>query len=43
VELGAVYEPNPVERASYDEAYGLYRAAYAALEPVFDREEGTAR
>ena len=43
VELGASYEPNPGARASYDEAYGLYRAAYAALEPVFDRKEGTAR
>jgi xylulokinase len=42
VELGASYEPNAAARAAYDEAYGLYRAAYAALEPVFDREEATA-
>jgi xylulokinase len=39
VELGAGYEPNDADRAAYDEAYGLYRAAYAALEPVFDRKE----
>ena len=42
VELGAAYEPDPATRAAYDEAYGLYRAAYAALEPVFDREEAAA-
>jgi len=42
VELGATYEPDPAARAAYDEAYALYRAAYAALEPVFDREEATA-
>ncbi len=39
VELGAGYEPNDADRTAYDEAYGLYRAAYAALEPVFDRKE----
>jgi xylulokinase len=42
VELGAAYRPNPAARAAYDDAYGLYRAAYAALEPVFDREEAAA-
>ena len=41
VELGAGYEPNAADRAAYDEAYGLYRAAYAALEPVFDRKGAT--
>jgi xylulokinase len=39
VELGAVYEPDPDKKDAYDEAYGLYRAVYAALEPVFDRKE----
>jgi xylulokinase len=38
VEFGATYEPDPDKKEAYDEAYGLYRAAYAALEPVFDRE-----
>ena len=42
VELGAAYEPNTSARVAYDEAYGLYRAAYAALEPVFDRAEDAA-
>jgi xylulokinase len=41
VELGAGYEPNAADRAAYDEAYELYRAAYAALEPVFDRKGAT--
>lgn len=41
VELGAAYEPDAAARAAYDEAYGLYRAAYAALEPVFDRKGAT--
>jgi xylulokinase len=41
VELGAAYEPNAADRAAYDEAYELYRAAYAALEPVFDRKGAT--
>ena len=37
VELGATYEPDADAKDAYDEAYSLYRAAYAALEPVFDR------
>lgn len=37
VEFGASYEPDPRNKGAYDETYGLYRAAYAALEPVFDR------
>jgi xylulokinase len=41
VEFGAAYEPDPTKKGAYDEAYGLYRAAYAALEPVFDRKEET--
>ncbi|MEW6635997.1 MAG: FGGY family carbohydrate kinase [Actinomycetota bacterium] len=43
VEFGATYEPDSGRKTAYDEAYGLYRAAYAALEPVFDREEETVR
>lgn len=43
VEFGATYEPDFKRKAAYDEAYGVYRAAYAALEPVFDREEATVR
>jgi hypothetical protein len=39
VELGATYEPDADAKDAYDEAYSLYRAAYAALEPVFDRRE----
>ena len=39
VEFGATYEPESGKRAAYDEAYGLYRAVYAALEPVFDRRK----
>jgi xylulokinase len=39
VELGATYEPDAGARAAYDEAYSLYREAYAALEPVFDRAD----
>jgi xylulokinase len=39
VEFGATYEPRSGSRGAYDEAYGLYRTVYAALEPVFDREE----
>jgi xylulokinase len=39
VELGATYEPDAGAKAAYDKAYSLYRAAYAALEPVFDRRE----
>jgi xylulokinase len=39
VELGATYEPDVGAKAAYDKAYSLYRAAYAALEPVFDRRE----
>ncbi|QYJ16071.1 Xylulose kinase [Rubrobacter xylanophilus DSM 9941] len=42
IEFGATYEPDPDKKDAYEEAYGLYRAAYAALEPVFDREEATA-
>jgi xylulokinase len=41
VELGATYEPDAGAKAAYDKAYSLYRAAYAALEPVFDRREDT--
>jgi sugar (pentulose or hexulose) kinase len=37
--LGATYEPDAGARAAYDEAYSLYREAYAALEPVFDRAD----
>lgn len=43
VEIGETYEPEGDARAAYDEGYGLYRAAYAALEPVFDRKEVNIR
>jgi xylulokinase len=41
VELGATYEPDAEAKAAYDNAYSLYRAAYAALEPVFDQRGET--
>jgi xylulokinase len=31
------HEPDPEVKASYDEAYRLYRDVYAAMKPVFDR------
>ena len=37
VELGATYTPDPAKKAAYDEAYGRYRACYAAMEPFFDQ------
>jgi FGGY-family pentulose kinase len=32
-------EPNPVHRAAYDEGYALYEATYAALAPLFARQQ----
>ena len=29
------HEPDPKDRAAYDEAYGRYRDVYFALKPVF--------
>lgn len=37
VEFGETYEPNPLLKSQYDEAYHLYRNVYAALEPVFNQ------
>lgn len=37
VELGDTYTPDPAKKAAYDEAYGRYRACYAAMEPFFDQ------
>ena len=42
VEFGPTYEPDTGKKEAYDEAYGLYRSVYAALEPVFDGEEAAS-
>lgn len=39
VRMGRVYEPDPSTRALYDDLFGVYRAAYEALKPVFGRLE----
>lgn len=36
LKYGRVYEPDPSQKARYDEMYGLYRQLYFANEPVFD-------
>jgi xylulokinase len=36
VEVGEGLEPNPATRATYDELFGVYRAAYGALKPFFE-------
>jgi xylulokinase len=35
VEVGEVLQPNPAQRGVYDELFGVYRAAYGALQPFF--------
>jgi xylulokinase len=36
VQVGEVLEPNPAVRSTYDELFGVYRAAYGALKPFFE-------
>ncbi|MBQ9512503.1 MAG: hypothetical protein IJR58_04860 [Lachnospiraceae bacterium] len=36
-QLGAHYEPNPANKAAYDEAYGRYQECYKAMEPFFNK------
>ena len=43
VRLGEVVEPRPTEQVRYQDCYGLYRAAYTALEPVFAQAAALAR
>jgi xylulokinase len=35
VHVEQVLDPNPAHRAVYDELFGVYAAAYAALKPLF--------
>jgi FGGY-family pentulose kinase len=37
VHTGAVIEPNPTTRETYDEGYALYRETYTRLAPLFQR------
>lgn len=37
VALGPPIEPNPANKARYDELFGIYRESYRALKPLFPR------
>jgi sugar (pentulose or hexulose) kinase len=42
VRLAGTFEPDPANAARYDDAYAVYRAATAALEPVMSLRAGRA-
>lgn len=41
VKIGRVFEPDRANAGLYDELFGIYRSAYEALKPVFERLGGT--